>query len=360
MNVHGYSAEDAARALTICHEIRLLEAAGVGGVAAAEELTRRVVCVDRGSGIEGRGTQTPPTQDSARRGDVGATGAVASRINGGGAAIGFSSGGQRHSRSSCTSHRTMREDSSSSAFLVPPAMSWESPQERGIAGGDHISGCTARGSATGADSKGSMSAAITPSSGGVRSPRLGVRKRQHTSMLVQQHNYGGVVEQGSFSHTLSSRAASGGGVNGCVTGVLPWSPSPAGPATPCASRSGAGEGFNGSIVTGLAGAGSTTTTAASTSTSLSVHRPPGDGANGMKGCDGMDISNVLVQAPAAKRPRCHVPGGGQGGDVFSSGRADPRQLVFVDQGHRQEDQEQQLQHAFHQLGVRQVSLVPDK
>lgn len=44
VNIHGYSPEDAAKALTICDEMRRLEAAGVGGVAAAEELTRRVLC----------------------------------------------------------------------------------------------------------------------------------------------------------------------------------------------------------------------------------------------------------------------------------------------------------------------------
>ncbi|CAN0143041.1 unnamed protein product, partial [Ectocarpus fasciculatus] len=42
--VHGYTPEDATRALTICHEMRRLEAAGIGGVAAAQELTRRVLC----------------------------------------------------------------------------------------------------------------------------------------------------------------------------------------------------------------------------------------------------------------------------------------------------------------------------
>ncbi|CAM9553708.1 unnamed protein product, partial [Ectocarpus sp. 4 AP-2014] len=42
--VHGYSPEDARRALTICHEMRTLESAGVGRVAAAQELTRRVRC----------------------------------------------------------------------------------------------------------------------------------------------------------------------------------------------------------------------------------------------------------------------------------------------------------------------------
>lgn len=41
--IHGYSPEDATRALTICHEMRRLEAAGVGRVEAAQELTRRVL-----------------------------------------------------------------------------------------------------------------------------------------------------------------------------------------------------------------------------------------------------------------------------------------------------------------------------
>ncbi|CAN0295922.1 unnamed protein product, partial [Hapterophycus canaliculatus] len=50
--VHGYSLEDATRALTICHEMRRLEAAGVGGVAAARELTRRVLTAG-GGGVAG-------------------------------------------------------------------------------------------------------------------------------------------------------------------------------------------------------------------------------------------------------------------------------------------------------------------
>ncbi|CBJ28466.1 hypothetical protein Esi_0106_0062 [Ectocarpus siliculosus] len=60
ITVHGYSPEDARRALTICHEMRTLEAAGVGGVAAAQELTRRVLCgtgavVGGGGGVAGMG-----------------------------------------------------------------------------------------------------------------------------------------------------------------------------------------------------------------------------------------------------------------------------------------------------------------
>lgn len=43
MKSYGYSREDALRALTICHEIRRLEATGIGGVAAARELTQRVL-----------------------------------------------------------------------------------------------------------------------------------------------------------------------------------------------------------------------------------------------------------------------------------------------------------------------------
>ncbi|CAN0571809.1 unnamed protein product, partial [Laminaria digitata] len=37
VDIHGFSPEDAARALTICLEIRRLEAAGIGGAAAADE-----------------------------------------------------------------------------------------------------------------------------------------------------------------------------------------------------------------------------------------------------------------------------------------------------------------------------------
>ncbi|CAN0507822.1 unnamed protein product, partial [Ectocarpus sp. 12 AP-2014] len=60
VEVHGYSPEDARRALTICHEMRKLEAAGVGGVAAAQELTRRVLCgtgvvVGGGGEVAGKG-----------------------------------------------------------------------------------------------------------------------------------------------------------------------------------------------------------------------------------------------------------------------------------------------------------------
>lgn len=57
---YGYSLEDASRAVTICHEMRRLQAAGVSRVAAAEELTRRVLDRQRGvlagdRGGDGRG-----------------------------------------------------------------------------------------------------------------------------------------------------------------------------------------------------------------------------------------------------------------------------------------------------------------
>ncbi|CAN0480437.1 unnamed protein product, partial [Laminaria digitata] len=43
------------RALTICLEVRRLEAAGIGGVAAAEEFTRRVLSGGGKGGEESRG-----------------------------------------------------------------------------------------------------------------------------------------------------------------------------------------------------------------------------------------------------------------------------------------------------------------
>lgn len=343
MNVHGYSAEDAERALTICHEIRLLQAAGIGGVAAAEELTRRVLGRDRnsasgaaavGGAVGGRVCAEASHADGSGQGrDAIAVGPAA-----GESGLGSGCGARRHGRGGGWNiHpqvRSIRGDGGASTFLLPqvPAPApWErSLQEwgncsvngvsNGIEGGisgeaalmsagcEHVPECSATRQDGGppgvqGDSKGSMVMVSQPNPGG-RSPRVvngngGGRKRGHC---------GGVIGQGSFPPPSHH-------------GVF------AGPMS-CASAS---------------------------SSSLSLHR----GTDGMKGFDGMDVSGALVPPPLAKRPRFHGSGGveegGSEGELGLVGRKEPRQLLLMGQDTGMEEQEQQLQHAFHQLGVRQVS-----
>lgn len=471
VNDHGYSPDDAVRALTICHEIRLLQAAGVGGVAAAQELTRRVLdrreVVGGGGGGSAGGASMGAGGGSVGGGGSGGVAEICGGVSGGAGAevdTGCKSGGgdampvkkfkseslggsgRRHLTNKIwRSGRYLGEDETSSAPkpLKSPSNGWDVHRASKAGAG----GMCGSGGGGGGESAAGGGGAPTG-----WPPRIAGRKRQHSAFV---HGSGG---GGAFNGQINRGGTNGyagasehGGIGD--QGMFP-APSPSRPRAQGllsrengnisvreATRVGdAVERWRGRIVsaTGASSAPLATHSTVSAnrpallapnamSSPHSAHSESGNqGAdneggtgryeashgpsgsdhpqwnsvrservgNGRSGdsSDMMDVTSPTIM-PAAKRPLNHngyntttttigsdgvgglfqrdyhhiqqqrqqqqlMPGGvvGRGGGGVGDGIRESHPLVFEDQQRVPHQDEQQLQHAFHRLGVRHVCL----
>eukprot|EP00752_Nemacystus_decipiens_P015536 g13862.t1 len=227
VEVHGYSPEDARRALTICHEMRRLEARGVGRVEAAQELTRRVL----GGG---------PVN--------GAAGTAVGGVSGGGqgAGAGQEEPGARSMQDNSSSYEASNPapacERSGSSYAAPPTSS--SPSSAAAAATSTTTAAVAAAVPSTHEPSTPRPAMTSRQQRDCQQqqaqPRLAGRKRPHASAVAtppttttttlpshqqhqqhqqHQHHRGGAVETGMFPPPSPPRVASA--AVAAVDGAIP-------------------------------------------------------------------------------------------------------------------------------------------